>query len=76
MGLFNMIEEKLRMPFSTIVLGIQVSVEKIELNDAAEIVAVCSKGSERQRIPLLDLSPSFSDEKGQSGSKRIVAGRA
>ncbi len=55
MSLFNMIEEKLCMPFSTIVLGMPVSVDTIELNDAAEIVAVCSRGSEKQRIPLLDL---------------------
>ena len=63
MGLFNMIEERLRMPFSTVVLGAQVSVDTIELNDAAEIVAVCSRGSARQRIPLLDLSlPIFQRE--------------
>ena len=55
MGLFNMIEEKLRLPFTTIVLGIQVSVEKIELNDAEEIVAVCTRGLKRQRIPVVDL---------------------
>jgi hypothetical protein len=55
-GLFNMIEEKLCLPFSTIVLGMPVSVDTIELNDAAEIVAVCSIGSEKQRITLLDLS--------------------
>src|SRR5271157_5409754 len=56
MGLFNMIEEKLRLPFSTAVLGIQVSVDTIELNDVAEIVAVCSRGAAKQRIPLLDLA--------------------
>ena len=55
MGLFNMIEDRLRLPFVTIMLGVQVSVQKIELNDAGEIVAVCSRGQERQRIPLVDL---------------------
>ena len=55
MGLFNMIDEKLRLPFPTIVLGIQVTVEKIDLNEAGEIVAVCARGPERQRIPLMDL---------------------
>ena len=54
-GLFNMIEEKLSLPFSTIVLGIQVTVEKIDLNEAGEIVAVCARGLERQRIPVVDL---------------------
>ena len=45
MGLYNMIEEKLRLPFSTILLGIQVTVEKIDLNDAIDLllVAVDSK---------------------------------
>lgn len=55
MGLFDMIDEKLRLPFSTIVLGIQIAVEKIDLNEAGEIVAVCAKGPERQRIPIVDL---------------------
>ena len=56
MGLFTMVEENLRLPFSTIVLGIQVKVRKVELNNAGEIVAVCSRGPEKQRIPLVDLS--------------------
>ena len=56
MGLFTMVEENLRLPFSTTVLGIQVNVQKVELNDAGEIVVVCSRGPEKQRIPLLDLS--------------------
>jgi hypothetical protein len=55
MGLFNMIAEKLRLPFTTVMLGILVNVEKIELNDAGEIVAVCARGPERQRIPVVDL---------------------
>ncbi len=54
MGLFNMIEEKLRLPFSTIVLGIQATVEKIDLNEAGETVAVCARGPKRQRIPIMD----------------------
>ena len=48
-------EEKLRLPFSTVVLGIQVTVEKIDLNEAGEIVAVCARRPERQRIPVVDL---------------------
>ena len=49
MGLFTMVEENLRLPFSTTVLGIQVNVQKVELNDAGEIVAVCSRG----RAPII-----------------------
>jgi hypothetical protein len=55
MGLFNMVEDNLHLPFSTTVLGIQVNVQNVELNDAGEIVAVCARGSEKQRIPVLDL---------------------
>jgi Calcium binding len=55
MGLFDMIEQKLCLPFSTVVLGIQVTVEKIDLNEAGQIVAVCARGPERQRIPIVDL---------------------
>jgi hypothetical protein len=34
---------------------IEVIVEKIELNDAGDIVAVCARDPERQRIPVVDL---------------------
>ena len=55
-GLFTMVEENLRLPFSATVLGIQVNVQKVEINDAGEIVAVCSRGAVKQTIPLVDLS--------------------
>lgn len=51
MGLYTMVKENLRLLFSNIVLGIQVNVQKVELNDAGEIVAVCSRGLQKQRIP-------------------------
>lgn len=51
MGLFNMITENVILPFATTVLGLPVAVERIDLNDAGEIVAVCARGPERQRIP-------------------------
>jgi hypothetical protein len=37
------------------VLGVEVVVEKVDLTEAEEIVAVCRHGSKRQRIPILDL---------------------
>ena len=79
MGLFTMIEEKLRLPFSTIVLGIQVTVEKIDLNEAGEIVAVCAGGPERQRIPIVDLPlPSVRPEGTEwiEAYRRWARGRA
>ena len=38
MGLFTMVEEYLRLPSSTIVLGIQVNVQKVEINDAGRLL--------------------------------------
>lgn len=54
-GFYTMIEEHLALPFETEVLGTRVSVERVDMNDAGEIVAVCRKGASRQRIPILDL---------------------
>ncbi|MEU0157200.1 hypothetical protein [Micromonospora fulviviridis] len=53
-GLFTMIEEHLAVPFTTTVLGVEVTVRKIDLT-ADTIVAVCARGRHRQRIDLLDL---------------------
>ncbi|MEU8372183.1 hypothetical protein AB0C22_03570 [Micromonospora sp. NPDC048894] len=53
-GLFTMIEEHLSVPFTTTVLGVEVTVRKINLT-ADTIVAVCARGQHRQRIDLLDL---------------------
>lgn len=54
-GFYTMIEESLALPFETEVLGVRATVERIDLTDADEIVAVCHRGSKRQRIPILDL---------------------
>ncbi|MFG1905032.1 hypothetical protein [Micromonospora carbonacea] len=53
-GLFTMIEEYLAVPFTSTVLGVEVTVRKIDLT-ADGIVAVCFRGRHRQRIGLLDL---------------------
>ena len=55
MGLHAMLEEHLDLPFKTKVLGVEVTVEAIQLTEAAEMVAVCTRGSIRQAIPLLRL---------------------
>lgn len=54
-GFFTMLEENLTLPFATTVLGVEAVVEKVDINEAGEIVAVCRRGRERQRIPILDL---------------------
>lgn len=54
-GLFTMIDENLHLPFETLVLGVSVVVERLDLSDREEIVAICSRGRDRQSIPILDL---------------------
>jgi hypothetical protein len=54
-GLFTMMEEYLALPFETVVLGVSVTVERIDLTRADEIVAICRRGKARQVIPVLDL---------------------
>ena len=55
MGFYTMLEDNLGLPFKTSVLGVQVTVESIDLTEADEIVAICTRGQARQAIPLLDL---------------------
>ena len=54
-GFLTMLEEQLACPFGTAILGIPVRVERVTLNDADEIVAVCRRGRARQLIPILNL---------------------
>ena len=54
-GIFTMLEENLVVPFATTLLGMEVTAERIDMNDADEIVAVCRLGGKRQRVPLVDL---------------------
>jgi hypothetical protein len=54
-GLCTMIEENLALPFKTLVLGVEVMVERIGMTEADEIVAICTRGRARQAIPILEL---------------------
>jgi hypothetical protein len=54
-GFLTMLQEHLACPFTTEILGTPTRVERIDFNDADEIVAVCRTGQVRQRIPILDL---------------------
>jgi hypothetical protein len=54
-GWHCMLDEHLRMPFETEMLGVAVRVEKIDLLDDDSIVAVCRRGQHRQTVPILDL---------------------
>jgi Calcium binding len=54
-GLFTMLEEHLALPFDTELLGITVTVAKIDLTAGNEIVAICRRDAHKQAIPILDL---------------------
>lgn len=63
-GFFTMIEDNLVLPFTTKILGVEVRVERIKLNNADEIVAICRRGRARQPIPIIDLPLSNPRPKG------------
>jgi hypothetical protein len=54
-GFFTMMEDNLRVPFETEILGVKVTVERVDLTENDEIVAVCRQDSKRQRISILEL---------------------
>ena len=47
--------DNLAVPFETTVLGVPVTVERVDLNRSEQIVAVCRRGRDRQALPILDL---------------------
>jgi hypothetical protein len=51
----TMLEDHLAMPFKTEVLGAEVTVQRVDLTDEAQIVAICARGRLRQAIPILAL---------------------
>ena len=53
-GFAVMIGDNLAVPFETTVLGVTVTVERIDQTDSG-IIAVCTRGGHRQAIPILDL---------------------
>jgi len=55
-GFYTMIEDSLAVPFETTVLGMPVTVKRVDLDEADQIVAICVRGRERQAIPILHLA--------------------
>ncbi len=53
-GFAVMIGDNLAVPFETTVLGVTVTVKKVD-QSASGIVAICVCGKHRQAIPILDL---------------------
>lgn len=54
-GFHATIEQHLALPFEAVVLGIAVTVKKIDVPAGRNIVAICYRGRERQPVPILDL---------------------
>jgi hypothetical protein len=54
-GWFTMIEENLAVPFSTTVVGVQVIVQRVDLDRSEQIIAVCRRGRALQPVSILDL---------------------
>jgi hypothetical protein len=54
-GFHVMIEQELELPFETTVLGVTVSVKRVDITESNDVVAVCYRGRERQAIPILEL---------------------
>lgn len=64
MGLYNLLEEHLALPFKTLVLGVEVTVEKLDSSRAIDIGVVCRRGKARQRVSILDLPLPGAPPKG------------
>ena len=54
-GWYTMLEEHLALPFDTTVLGVVVKVARLDLRGDNDIVAICTRGRERQSVPILAL---------------------
>ncbi len=52
---YTMIEDHLTLPIKTAILGIAVTVERVELNDRDDVVFVCRRGKHRLRVSAADL---------------------
>ena len=54
-GWFTMIDENLDVPFDTAILGVTVTVERVDMMVSGDIVAICSRGRQKQPLRILDL---------------------
>ena len=54
-GFYAMLEDNLATPFKTAMFGVEVTVERLDMTDDEQIVAVCARGKSKQRVPILEL---------------------
>lgn len=55
MGFYTMFEEHLDMPFEATLLGVRVVVERVDLANDEQIVAICRRGRSKQAVSILEL---------------------
>lgn len=55
MGFHAAIVDNLKVPFVTSVLGVDVTVESVDIGEGNGILAMCSHGGIRQAIRVVDL---------------------
>lgn len=52
---FTMIQENLVEPFKTTVVGVQVKIQRVDLDHSEQIIGFCRRGRARQSLSILDL---------------------
>ena len=52
---YTMMENDLRLPFETEILGMTMIVEGIDITEDDQLVAMCRKGKTKQRVSLSEL---------------------
>ena len=52
---YTLLDQHLETPFETKVLNVTVTVERIDMTEDEQIIAICRRGRSLQAIPILDL---------------------
>src|SRR5580704_12231425 len=76
MGFHAMLDEHLDVPFKTEVLGIEVTVEKVDLTDDDQIVVVCTRGKSRHRQACVAPVPTAGEHSEHRRNPLRGGGRA
>ncbi len=54
-GFYTMLEDNLATPFKTELLGMEVTVKRLDMTDDEQIIAVCTQDKCLLNVPLLNL---------------------
>jgi hypothetical protein len=71
-----MIEDHLALRFQSTVLGMIVTVAKVDLTVNDEIVAICRRDGHKQAIPILELRRRCPRPMARNGLRHTAAGTA